>query len=117
MLVARGFLREADLEQALTDQKMTGGRLGEILLARGKVSRPLLDRLLARQAGVALEAEVGFGSGLRAMIEQRHLERSGVSARPIDSDSCGNNDVVRPDRRLLERRLRVDRRHEEKGRC
>ena len=96
------------LEQALAEQKRVGGRLGEILVARGKVSRPLLDRLLARQSGVALEVERGFGSGLRSVIERRHLERAGLPTQLIADDSAAT--TIGRERRLLQRRGGAERR-------
>lgn len=110
MLVEQGLLSQAELKQALKDQKQTGGKLGEILLAQGKVSRPLLDRFLANQGGVVLEEELGFGSGLRAMIEQRHLERSGIPVRLIPSNEAPETSVPLRDRRLADRRAQSDRR-------
>jgi hypothetical protein len=110
MLVERGLLSEDEVKQALIDQdQQDGKRLGEILVDQGKISRPLLERFVARQAGVVLEAEQGFGTGLRTMIERRHLERSGVSADVIEVNTR-ENAAVRRERRLANRRLRADRR-------
>jgi hypothetical protein len=114
LLVERGVLGSAELDQALAAQEERGGKLGEILLDRGLVSRPLLDRALARQDGVVLETEGGFGSGLRNLIERRHLERAGVRIDAIDPDQFGGLDVDAPpqsaERRRRERRRGPDRR-------
>jgi hypothetical protein len=75
MLLEQGALSETDMTQALAVQEEGGKRLGEILLERDLVSRPLLARALAEQDGVQLVEEPGFGSGLRALIEQRHQEK------------------------------------------
>jgi hypothetical protein len=75
MLVEQGALSETDMTQALAVQEEGGKRLGEILLERDVISRPLLARALAEQSGVQLVEEPGFGSGLRALIERRHEEK------------------------------------------
>jgi hypothetical protein len=106
LLIEQGVLGQQEVEWALAEQVKSGRKLGEILIERDLLSRPFLARVLARQAGVALEDEGGFGSGLRALIERRHLERSGLSADQHLSAS------LRPltDRRSLERRASADRR-------
>src|SRR5437867_11601450 len=108
MLVEQGLLSQVELKQALKAQKQTGGKLGEILIAQGTVSRPLLDRFLASQAGVVLAEALGFGSGLRAMTEQRHLERSGIPVRLAHSSESPAVDVKLRDRRRGVRRTQAD---------
>lgn len=75
MLLEQGALSKTDMTQALAVQEEGGKRLGEILLERDLISRPLLARALAEQSGVQLVVEPGFGSGLRALIERRHEEK------------------------------------------
>jgi hypothetical protein len=108
LLREQGVLGEADVQRALAEQARTGEPLGQILLSHGLVSRPLLDRILARQAGVVLEAESGFGSGLRGLIEQRHLERAGVQVTRLDVEerSCD----IAEERQIGNRRAIGDRR-------
>jgi hypothetical protein len=72
MLVERGAAKHGDVEVALRAQLESGEQLGEILVERGLVCRSELDRALARQSGVELEEQGGFGTGLRAEIERRH---------------------------------------------
>jgi hypothetical protein len=78
LLVSEGILSAEELENALAAQQYTRPRkpLGELLLASGEVSPPLLVRLLAQQCQLQLEEETGFGNGLRRAIEQRHTERT-----------------------------------------
>jgi hypothetical protein len=80
VLVDNGHVSASELKSALRDQKETGSRLGELLLARGAVCRPELQRALAHQQGVQLEEEPGFGTGLRAALEQAHRRRRGSLA-------------------------------------
>jgi hypothetical protein len=75
MLLEQGALSENDMKDALAVQVEGGKRIGEILLESELISRPLLARALAEQSGVQLVEEPGFGSGLRAVIEQRHQEK------------------------------------------
>ena len=116
LLIEHGVLEEHQVDGALVAQQQRGGRLGEILLERGLVSRPLLARVLARQAGVVLEAEGGFGSGLRELIERRHLARSGGRGRQAGwTDALMDADALdaapsNSGRALGERRMQPDRR-------
>jgi hypothetical protein len=93
LLREQGLVNQGEVVEALAYQERSGGRLGEILLGWGIVSRPLLARVLAEQRGVWLEEETGFGTGLRAAIERRHRERSsvrlGVSAMPVGAARPG----------------------------
>ena len=80
VLLGQGALLNDDLERALTAQAESGDRLGEILIELDLLSRPALDRAVAFQAGVVLEHEGGYGTGLRAEIERRHRGRRGLSS-------------------------------------
>jgi hypothetical protein len=61
LLVLKGFVKEAQLEQALAEQgRHPGSRLGEILVARGYLSGAALARALAEQHGVDLGPEPGL---------------------------------------------------------
>ena len=72
LLVERGLLTAAELEDALALQEQTGERLGQILVQQGLVSHPALTDTLAEQYGIELGSESGFGTGLRSLIERRH---------------------------------------------
>ena len=108
LLLEQGLIGESEIQGALADQKQTGEPLGQILLGQGLLSRPLLDRILARQAGVVLEAESGFGSGLRGLIERRHLERVGAQVGDLDAEARVNE--VPDERQIGNRRANGDRR-------
>jgi hypothetical protein len=72
LLVEQGLLTDEELELALAKQQLTGKRLGETIVECGFVSRPELSNALAAQYGIELKTETGFGTGLRAQIQQRH---------------------------------------------
>ncbi len=72
LLVEQGLLTDEELERALAQQQITGKRLGETIVECGFVSRPDLSNALASQYGIELTTETGFGTGLRAQIQQRH---------------------------------------------
>lgn len=77
LLVDQGLLTDNELESALRYQESHYFPLGEIVVGRGYVSRPALARALASQRERDLEFEGGFGSGLFALLDQRHeLRRS-----------------------------------------
>lgn len=57
LLVERGLIVPADLEEALAEQRATGRRLGEVLVSRGALAGAQLTRALAEQYGIDLSAE------------------------------------------------------------
>jgi hypothetical protein len=59
LLVEKGLLTGAELEQALAEQRRTGRVLGEILVGRGYVSGLALARALTDQHGVELRLKGG----------------------------------------------------------
>jgi hypothetical protein len=87
LLVAKGLLSDDQLENALQEQALTGGRLGEILVELGFVSHRALSLTLAEQYGVDLPSETGFGTGLLAAIDLRQDSKSDQSALPQVSDT------------------------------
>ncbi len=78
LLIEKGLLTKEELEQALAVQEETGRLLGAILVERGYVSGPALAIALARQYGVELPTERGFGTGLWAEIDRRHRAGKGL---------------------------------------
>ena len=88
LLVSEGVLSAGELEDALAAQRGTSPRqpLGELLLASGIVSPPILVRLLAQQCQIQLEEDTSFGTGLRAAIERRHTERTRPEEPAATSD-------------------------------
>jgi hypothetical protein len=57
VLVDSGYLTKGELDNALEIQRERGGRLGEILIARGSMTGQSLARALAEQHGVDLDQE------------------------------------------------------------
>ena len=72
LLVERGLLSTEEVEAALAEQAETGERLGAILVARKAITGVMLTMVLAEQAGVPLERQKGFGSGLFSKLAERH---------------------------------------------
>ena len=87
VLLEQGALRDDELGRALSAQAQSGERLGEILIELYLLSRPALDRAVAVQAGVELEHESGYGTGLRAEIERRHRGRRGLPCHTARTES------------------------------
>jgi general secretion pathway protein E len=54
LLIARGLVKPADVEQALAFQRERGGRLGSILVRVGALSEQVLFEALAAQLGLGL---------------------------------------------------------------
>ena len=63
LLAGRGHITEEQLELALTEQKVTGRPLGEIIVARGFAAAPTVAQALATQHGGLLKTEYGFATG------------------------------------------------------
>ena len=63
LLASRGHITEEQLEVALTEQKVTGRPLGEIIVARGFAAAPTVAQALATQHGGLLKTEYGFATG------------------------------------------------------
>jgi type IV pilus assembly protein PilB len=53
LLVERGLITEAQLKEALADQRLSGEKIGEILLKKQWITREELDRYLALQNGIS----------------------------------------------------------------
>jgi hypothetical protein len=54
-LVERGFIVRSELETALAEQRRSGRKLGEILVAAGALTGPQLTRVLLEHSGLRLE--------------------------------------------------------------
>jgi hypothetical protein len=90
LLASRGHITEEQLEVALTEQKVTGRPLGEIIVARGFAAAPTVAQALATQHGGLLKTEYGFatgwsgeetsGAGVPALEPPRHDETATLRA-------------------------------------
>jgi hypothetical protein len=69
VLVENGFLTKTELENALEVQRERGGRLGEILVARGSMTGQALARALAEQHGVELATADQVESHVQTVIK------------------------------------------------
>ena len=87
LLVREGRVTAAEVRSALRAQERTSKRLGDVLVERGIVSRPELARSLARQQGVQLEHEPGFGTGLRAALERAHQVKRKTAPPALSNSS------------------------------
>ncbi len=83
LLVRDGLLSDDELQSALDEQRISGKRLGEILVARGSVTRNQVARLLAEQVEMPLveleESEVD--SEAAALLPEELARR--YSAMPV----------------------------------
>jgi uncharacterized coiled-coil protein SlyX len=104
LLVEQGLLRDDELELALAEQQVTGKRLGETIVESSFVSRPDLSNALAAQYGMELTTESGFGTGLRAQIQQRHetnRERAVPGEATVREEPAAAADVAPPAETVL----------------
>ena len=73
VLVERGFVTQAELDEALADQ-LGDRRLGEILVERGALSGPALARALAEQHGIDLGWLTDPGADLETALKPHRAE-------------------------------------------
>jgi hypothetical protein len=69
LLVDKGFVNAAELEEALREQQRDGRRLGEILVERGSLSGAALALALAEQHGLDLGSEDELDTNLRTAVK------------------------------------------------
>src|SRR5919204_5040581 len=69
LLVGNGLLTQEQLSAALAEQQQTGRPLGEIVVARGWVSGPLVAQALATQRGGLTKTEYGYATGFPSADE------------------------------------------------
>jgi hypothetical protein len=95
MVLEHGLLNEEQLELALAEHLSTGAKLGEVLVARGWLTRSQLDRLLEEQAATAAVAE-GEGDArgidlLRTRVAEAEAE---LAPAPAEQDADGTGHVL-----------------------
>ena len=87
VLVAQCVVTTQEVEEALAEQKLSGERLGEILIAHGYVSRTTIRAALASQAGLLLDPERDEPTGSddipAALLEQA---KQAAAAPPTQED-------------------------------
>jgi hypothetical protein len=101
LLVNRGLLSADELETALAEQVQTGELLGAILVRRKAITSVALTTILAEQAGVELETQGGFGSGLFSKIAERHCPDDEPAQQQVVQPARGPS-VAEEDRPLSE---------------
>lgn len=80
LLMKAGVVTEAQLDQALAEQKQWGGRIGTTLVRMGVLSEDLLVKALSRQLGIA-RAQLGPGdpivvpTAILAKVDRQLCER------------------------------------------
>lgn len=77
LLVAQGFLTEAQLDGALVEGDETGARLGEIVVRRGHLSEDQLARALAEQWNLSYveRASIWFDADALARLSREDAQR------------------------------------------
>ncbi len=91
LLIEMGLISEEQIVQALEAQHRTGELLGEVLIGLGFVTRLAIQDALAKQRGVLLNPDPGFGGGLRNELIRRESRReSSVDQQPVGSGELGS---------------------------
>lgn len=87
-LIRLGFVKPDDVEAALARQATDRRKLGEILMAAGKVSRDQIDRAMALQMGMGVfNAKDGVDPSVTALIDEKTARR--YQAIPVRFDADG----------------------------
>ncbi len=87
-LIRLGFVKPEDVEAALARQVTDRRKLGEILMAAGKVSRDQIDRAMALQMGMGVfNAQDGVDPSVAALIDEKVARR--YQAVPVRFDADG----------------------------
>lgn len=87
-LIRLGFVKPEDVEAALARQATDRRKLGEILMAAGKVSRDQIDRAMALQMGMGVfNAKDGVDPSVTALIDEKTARR--YQAIPVRFDADG----------------------------
>jgi type IV pilus assembly protein PilB len=87
-LIRLGFVKPEDVEAALAKQVTDRRKLGEILMAAGKVTRDQIDRAMALQMGMGVfNAQDGVDPSVAALIDEKVARR--YQAVPVRFDADG----------------------------
>jgi hypothetical protein len=88
LLVAQGVVSAEALEEALAEQKLSGARVGEILIARCYTSRAAIIDALAQQAELLFELDAESSAdadqALQRDLDTVLLEHARVATAPLD---------------------------------
>jgi type IV pilus assembly protein PilB len=87
-LIRLGFVKPEDVEAALARQATDRRKLGEILMAAGKVSKDQIDRAMALQMGMGVfNAQDGVDPSVASLIDEKTARR--YQAVPVRFDADG----------------------------
>ena len=87
-LIRLGFVKPEDVEQALARQATDRRKLGEILVAAGKVTKDQIDRAMALQMGMGVfNAQDGVDPSVASLIDDKTARR--YQAIPVRFDADG----------------------------
>ena len=88
VLVAQCVVTTQEVEEALAEQKLSGERLGEILIAHGYVSRTTIRAALASQAGLLLDPERDEPTGSEDIPAALLQQAKQAAAPPTQEDTA-----------------------------
>ena len=87
-LIRLGFVKPEDVEAALARQVTDRRKLGEILMAAGKVTKDQIDRAMALQMGMGVfNTQDGVDPSVAALIDEKTARR--YQAVPVRFDADG----------------------------
>ena len=96
VLVSMGLIKAEELQAVLARQKADGRRLGDLLVADGRLSRDQVSRAIAQRMGVDFQSLAdGVDPGVAHLIDDRSARR--YSAVPVGLDPDGTLVVAMAD--------------------
>src|SRR5512146_2200760 len=81
LLVNRGLLTPAHLDQVLAEQQAHKRPLGEVIVRLGVTNGPTIAQALATQHGRVFKSEYGFATGFDATLEVPEIDAPPVTTR------------------------------------
>ena len=95
ILVDLGVVGQGQLQAALAEQRRTGGRIGQILVARGAIQDEDLSRALALQQGLEWVPESGLEPDADAVSLLDAGTARAFGALPLKVEGGQQLDIVR----------------------
>ena len=96
VLVSMGLIKAEELQSVLARQKADGRRLGDLLVADGRLSRDQVSRAIAQRMGVDFQSLAdGVDPGVAHLVDDRSARR--YSAVPVGLDPDGTLVVAMAD--------------------
>jgi hypothetical protein len=108
LLVGRGLLTAAQLQEALVEQQRTGIPLGQVVVQRGYTTPAAVAQALATQQGGVAKSEFGMAIGFDTELGSEAMGPPPVSVRPArEAGLASREEPAGPSYSELQARVRA----------